>query len=348
MNVLMLKYSKDELRGMRLEKKGISAAGIAIIIVVVIVLAFVAYYFASQSTPSKSVSVTFGIPVKGSYQFMPIYYASDKGYFSKNGLNVTISAFTGDAALSSAIASGSIQIGMDNIFSVEHFISAGLPLKIVAQVTSVNDFVVIGSANSSISSPKDLNGKNIGVTTIPGLTYQLAKNFGINNSITVTPVALGGLTTQLAALQQGKTQAFIWTFDEGYDLQAKGLGKIIANLSSYYPSWKTEMVIFATNSMIQNQPNVIKAVLKSVFQALNDIKSNPSSASSYLASFLNMNPAAASKTIARAIQIFSYNGVIDPSGVSYAISFDVSGGLITGNAPNPTDTYTTQFVPVST
>jgi ABC-type nitrate/sulfonate/bicarbonate transport system substrate-binding protein len=329
-------------------RAGVSTVLVVGILVVILVVAVVAYYLYTSQVQQKSVNVTFGIPVKGSYQFMPIYYAKDNGYFSRNGVNVTISAFTGDAALSSAIASGSIQIGMDNIFSVEHFIAAGLPIKVVAQVTSVNDFVVIALANSSITNPSDLNGKSIGVTTIPGLTYQLAKNFGKNNSISVTPVALGGITTQLAALQQGKTQAFIWTFDQGYDLQAKGIGRIVANLSSYYPAWKTEMVIFASNDMIQNKPDVVKAVLKSIFQALNGIKSDQAGAASYLSKFLNMNPLAASKTIARAVQIFSYDGTIDTTGIQYAISFDVTGGLITGPPPNPQDSYTTQFVPVQT
>ncbi len=333
-------------------RKNVSAIArvTAIIIVVIIVIVGVAgaYYYVTTQAPSAKTSVTFGIPVKGSYQFMPIYYALNNSYFSNNGLNATISAFTGDAPLSQAIASNSIQIGMDNIFSVEHFISAGLPIKIVAQVTTANDFVVIVGANSPYHKPSDLNGAKIGVTSIPGLTYQLAKNFGENNSITVTPAALGGLPTQLAALQQNQSQAFIWTFDEGYNLQATGQGRILANLSSYYPSWTTEMVIFATNNMIQNQPTVVQNTLKSIFQALNGIKANQAQAATFLASFLNMNSAAATSTIQRAVSIFSYNGAIDSVGVGYAINFDVTGGLITGTPPVASDSYTTQFTPVST
>lgn len=314
------------------------------LIVAVAALAIYLYTVPSQQKPT---SVVFGIPVKGSYQFMPIYYALDKKYFVNNGLNVTISPFTGDAALSQAIASGSIQIGMGNVFSTVNFISRGLPIKIIAQVTHVNDFVIIVKAGSNIRKPSDLNGSKIGVTTIPGLTYQLAKNFGESNKISLTPVALGGLTTQVAALQQGNTQAFVWTFDQGYDLQAKGIGRILANLSDYYPSWKTEMILFATNSMIQEHPEIVRAVVKSVFQALNAIRSNPSDASNYLANFLNMNPTAAANTINRAITIFNYDGAINTEGISYAISFDVTGGLITGAPPNLADTYTTQFTPVS-
>ncbi|MDG6997290.1 MAG: ABC transporter substrate-binding protein [Nitrososphaerota archaeon] len=334
-------------------RKNVSAIArvTAVIIVVIIVIVAIAgaYYYAStQSTTTTKTKVTFGIPVKGSYQFMPIYYAANNSYFNNNGIEVNVSAFTGDAALSQAIASNSIQIGMDNIFSVEHFISAGLPIKIVAQVTTANDFVVIVGANSPYHSPSALNGAKIGVTSIPGLTYQLAKNFAQNNSITVTPTALGGLPTQLAALQQNQSQAFIWTFDEGYNLQATGQGRILANLSSYYPSWTTEMVIFASNSMIQNQPTVVQNTLKSIFQALNGIKTNQAQAATFLASFMNMNSGAATSTIQRAVGIFSYNGAIDTNGVTYAINFDVTGGLITGTPPVASDSYTTQFTPVST
>ena len=108
------------------------------------------------------------------------------------------------------------------------------------------------------------------------------------------------------------------------------------------------MVIFATNNMIQNQPTVVQNTLKSIFQALNGIKANQAQAATFLASFLNMNSAAATSTIQRAVSIFSYNGAIDSVGVGYAINFDVTGGLITGTPPVASDSYTTQFTPVST
>lgn len=324
------------------------ATAIIIVVILIIVVVVGAYYYASSQTPSTKTSVVFGIPVKGSYQFMPVYYAANNSYFSNNGLDATVQAFTGDASLSTAISSGAIQIGMDNIFSVEHFISANLPIKIVAQVTTANDFVVIVNANSHYQKPSDLNGAKIGVTSIPGLTYQLAKNFASNNSLTLTPAALGGLSTQLAALQQNQSQAFIWTFEEGYNLQALGQGRILANLSSYYPSWNTEMVIFASNSMIQNHSSTVQKVLKSVFQAINGIKANQAQAATFLGSFLNMQSAAATNTIQRAVGIFSSDGTINAVGVGYAITFDVSGGLITGTPPVASDSYTTQFTPVPT
>lgn len=327
------------------------AATIGIIVIVIIIIAAASVYFAFYQSPkSSSTNVTFGIPVKASYQFTPIYYAQSNNYFSNNGVNVTINAYTGDAALSTAISSNSISIGMDNIFSIEHFISAGLPIQIIAQVTSANDFVVISNASSHYTTPSSLNNTKIGVTSVPGLTDQLAINFGLNNSIAVTPTALGGLTGQLAGLEQNQSQAFIWTFDEAYNLVAQGQGRIVANLSSYYPQWKTEMVLFATNSMIQNQGPTVQKVVNSVFQALNGIKANPSGAASYFATFLNLNSQAATNTIARAVTLFSYDGAIDSTGVSYAITFDVSSGLIPSGTTPPvaSSTYTNQFTPATT
>ncbi len=330
-------------------KQGISTGlTVAIIvIVVVIVAAGVLYYYSTSTTPATT--VTFGIPVKASYQFMPIYYAANNSYFSKNGLNVTIQAGTGDASLSTAISNGEVSIGMDNVFSVEHFIQAGLPLKIVAQVTSVNDFVIIQGNKTNYRSPSAMNNAKIGVTSVPGLTDALASNFGKNNSITVTPVPLGGLSGQVAGLTQNNTQAFVWTFEEGYNLGILHQGSIVANLSSYYPQWKTEMVIFATTSMIQNQPSVVKNVLKSIFQALNGIKNSQGQAATFLQNFENLQPAAATESIARAVTLYSYDGTIDPTGIAYGISFAVSSGIIpTGSTvPNATSTYTTQFTPVS-
>src|SRR5579875_1859743 len=102
-------------------------ATIAIVVVIIVIIAATSVYFAfyaggtsssqiststsQQSTTSQqAVPVTFGIPVKGSYQFMPIYYARNNSYFANNGIDITISAFTGDQPLSQAITSGSISI----------------------------------------------------------------------------------------------------------------------------------------------------------------------------------------------------------------------------------------------
>ena len=245
-------------------RKAISRmASIGIVVIIVVIVAGAGLYLAYAPTTTTSttttsttttssqtpVAVTFGVPVKASYQFMPAFYAANNSYFANNGIDATVQAFTGDAALQTAIATGQIQIGMDNVFSIMNFISAGDPIKIIAQVTSANDFVVIVPANSTHTTAQSMNNTKLGVTTIPGLTYQLAVNFGTNNSINITPVAQGGLTTQVAGMQQNAVQGFLWTFDQGYNLQALNQGRILANLSDYYPQWKTEMVLFASTSI---------------------------------------------------------------------------------------------------
>ncbi len=330
---------------------GVTVAIVIIIVVIIAASGFYYYYYLGKTTTTTApTAVTFGIPVKASYQFMPIYYALNNSYFSNNGLSATIQAGTGDASLSTAISNGQVSIGMDNVFSVEHFIQAGLPIKIVAQVTSANDFVIIQGNKTNYNAPSAMNNAKIGVTSIPGLTDALASNFGKNNSVTVTPVALGGLSGQIAGLAANNTQAFVWTFEEGYNLAATHQGSIVANLSSYYPQWKTEMVIFATTTMIQNQPTVVQSVLKSVFQALNAIKTSQTQAATFLATFENLQAAAATQSIARAVTLYSYDGTIDPTGIAYGITFAVSSGIIPSgqSVPTASSTYTTQFTPVST
>ena len=327
----------------------ISRIALTIIVVVLIVVVGVAAVYATMQKPSapSTVAVTLGIPVKASYQFMPLYYGLNNSYFAKDGVSLTITPFTGDAPLSTAVASGNIQVGVDDVFGVEHMIATGVPIKIIAQLSSIDDFVLIVNAKSHIQKPSDLNGAKIGVTTIPSVVYDLALDYAKTNNVNITPVALGAVPAQIAAMQQNQTQGFIWTLDQGYALQARGIGQIFANFTSYYTNYKTDNVVFASDNMIQNQSSTLKNLLKGIFGSVNAVEQNLTASSEFLASFQNMPLNAATQTLADSSAIFTSDGTIDPTGIAFSIQFDQGLNLITGTPPQATSTYTTQFTPVS-
>jgi NitT/TauT family transport system substrate-binding protein len=109
-----------------------------------------------------------------------VYYAKDMGFFAKAGLDVEITPITNGAAISSAIASGAIDIGYATGTNVALAHEKGLPFTVIAPAN-----VHVGNAptagllavtrDSPIQSGKDLSGKTIAVTGLTGIAYFAAR-----------------------------------------------------------------------------------------------------------------------------------------------------------------------------
>jgi NitT/TauT family transport system substrate-binding protein len=113
------------------------------------------------------------------------YVAKRQGFWKKRGLDVEVSRGYGSVAATQAIASGQFDIG-HAVTSVQILQSTkGLALQSIGQLTYRNTMGVILLADSPIKSPKDLEGKKLGVTPTSGewpFFPLFAKNTGIDQS----------------------------------------------------------------------------------------------------------------------------------------------------------------------
>jgi NitT/TauT family transport system substrate-binding protein len=140
-----------------------------------------------------------------------VYYAKDMGFFTKAGLDVEITPITNGAAISSAVASGAIDIGYATGTNVALAHEKGLPFTVIAPAN-----LHVGSAptaglltvtrDSTIQSGKDLSGKTIAVTGLTGIAYFAARAWidrtgGDSKSVHYIELPLSEMTT---AVQQGR------------------------------------------------------------------------------------------------------------------------------------------------
>ncbi len=104
------------------------------------------------------------------------YYAQELGYFTRAGLDVSITTVTNGAAGAAAVAAGAIDIGFSNPLSVAQGHSRGLPFTVIAPAalsirgSQTNGYVIVAK-NSPLRSGKDVAGKNFAVDQIGGLPY---------------------------------------------------------------------------------------------------------------------------------------------------------------------------------
>lgn len=101
------------------------------------------------------------------------YYAQELGLFKRRGLNVDLRVMATAAPMASAVASGDLDIGTNNVLSVGQAVARGIPFVIIASA-SIHDkrypnSEVVVAKQSPIQSPKDLSGKSVGVSTLSGL-----------------------------------------------------------------------------------------------------------------------------------------------------------------------------------
>lgn len=101
------------------------------------------------------------------------YYAQELGFFKSHGLAVDLRVMASAAPMASAVASGDLNVGTNNVLSVGQAYARNIPFVILASA-SVHDkrypnSEVVVAKQSPIQSAKDLGGKSVGVSTLSGL-----------------------------------------------------------------------------------------------------------------------------------------------------------------------------------
>lgn len=142
------------------------------------------------------------------------YYAQDLGYFHRAGLDVELHQLQLGAVVAEGVASGNLDAGQSNIFSILAGHQHGIPFVMIApsslfdSTDPPHDLLVV-ARDSPIQSVKDLNGQTIGVFSIGGEQHMFIsafvdKNGGDSSTLKYIPVPPGAM---VAALTQGRVVA---------------------------------------------------------------------------------------------------------------------------------------------
>jgi NitT/TauT family transport system substrate-binding protein len=203
--------------------------------------------------------------------------AQDKGYYAKAGLNVDLGPGKGSGSTAQLVASKATQFGFSDGFVVGNSVSKGMNIRTVAAVYRRNPTAVIVLADSDIKTPKDLEGKSIGITAgsaqfqqwpafVKGCGLDGSKIRVINMDAAGTPPALiSGQVPAIAGFAQGqapsvevrgnvKTRVF-WFADCGVNAVSNG--------------------IIVHNDFIKEQPELIRAFVAASLEGFIYGRQNP-------------------------------------------------------------------------
>lgn len=261
----------------------------------------------------------------------PIYLGIKQGFFSAEGLNVSLETAQGGAAIVPGVVSGQYQFGFSNSTSLLLASSQGLPLKVVsAGVASTGDTgkdfgAVIVKADSPIKTAADLAGKRVAVNTLKNI-----------NTTTVSHVveAAGGDPSTIkyvelpfpdiaAAVAKGDVDA--GQVVEPFLTIATGQGdrQVVANYAVTDPDLVVGMY-FTSQSYASKNPKVVTSFTTAMNKSLEYASAHPDEARAILTTYTKIDPA-----VQKSLVLPKWPTTIDRDSVQLLADLAQKDGLIT-------------------
>ena len=269
------------MQSLKFKIKNYRQSGFApiIVVLIVVVLTISALLWFKQRQPQlpdytePSEKVTMGISATSLLPSM-IHIAEEKGYFLEQGVDIEIKGYpTGKAALS-AIFEGEVDIGtvadtpiVSNSFKRNDFAIFATILD------SAQHAKVLARKDRNINTPKDLMGKKIG-TTIGTTAHYFMTTFFIHNSMDIEGVEIVNLKPKemVNAIINGDVDA-IFAWEPNIYKAKESLGDNAVLLSNKV-GYETTFNLVLKNDFIENNPELLKKILKALVKAEEFIKDN--------------------------------------------------------------------------
>src|SRR5947209_9299515 len=242
-------------------------------------LIFAALATVALATPASAADkLRVGKAVPEAFSFVPPDVGMRSGIFQKNKVELELTAFAGDARMQQAAAADSIDILLGSGPAMA-FIAKGAPIKGVAAMAGPPLLRAIVVRPDGPKTVADLKGKTVSVSTAGSLTYWLVSETSRRhgwgaNGINIAP--MGAMPGQIAALKRGDIDGTITDIGNAFDMEKKGEGRILVRFTDIKDFHIH--VIFATDKLIAERPQLIRAFLKAWFETIGFMRANKAEA----------------------------------------------------------------------
>ena len=157
---------------------------------------------------------TVSIQIDGSAvpYYAPLYFAQENGYFAEEGLNVEF-YYAAAADIVKNVAAGNVEFGFPNADAVVAAKAQGIPVKVVHTTYQEGLGAIIFGSDSGISTPADLKGKKVAVTSLGSANYFQLQAAMESAGLTIddVQVEIVGTGAILTALTEGQVDAIVFS-----------------------------------------------------------------------------------------------------------------------------------------
>jgi NitT/TauT family transport system substrate-binding protein len=213
----------------------------------------------------------------------PIYLGKKMGFFTDNGIDLTLDTAAGGANIIPAVASSQYQFGFSNSVSVLIAQTNGESIKAIAPGDATTgkpgaDFSGLVVKDPSITSAKQLAGKKVAANTLKGIVElsirELVAKAG-GNAASVNVVAIG-FPDMVAALDDNQVDAIFAVEPTLSAAKAKGW-HVLGDFATVDPGM-TVALYFTSSQLAASNPDLVSRFTAAMAKSLEYASSHPDEA----------------------------------------------------------------------
>jgi NitT/TauT family transport system substrate-binding protein len=225
---------------------------------------------AATQKPKEIQKVTVQMDGAAVPYYAPMYVAKEQGFFKEQGLDVDF-VYADAASIVKNVAADNVQFGFPNADAVITAKSQGIPVKVVHTTYQRGLGATIFKKNKGITSPQDLKGKTVAVTSFGSPNYiqlqvLLEKN-GMNIKDVKTKVV--GTGAIVNALVSDEVDAITFSMIRTVELKNSGVDVGEIRSDDFLPSFGN--VVVTSDKYLSSNKNTVVAFNKALNQSLDYI-----------------------------------------------------------------------------
>jgi len=234
----------------------------------------------------------------------PIYLGEQKGFFAQHGIDLTLTAAQGGAAIVPAVVSGQFQFGFSNVVSLLLASSKGLPLKMVCNGAAStgkagDDYgAVMVKKDSPIKTAADLAGRKVAVNTLNNIgdtTTRAAIRKAGGDPAKVSFVEMP-FPNMAAALQAGQVDA-IFVVEPFVTAVLGAGGRVVSSVFAETAPDLTVATYFTSKQLAGSDPDLVTRFAAAMQQSLAYADAHPDEVRTALGTYTKITPDQAAKLI---------------------------------------------------
>lgn len=238
-----------------------------------------------SDSPEEATPVTLQMAWTHEYFAAGLYAAEENGHYAENGLDMTlVEGGFGEGGYIEPIdvvVAGTYDFGLSDANALVRARAAGKPVVAIATIMQRSPSAIISLEADGIERPQDLPDHTVQVADggARNLYNAMLQAQGIDEaSIDTQPRTDFGV----GPLLNGEADAIVgWIINEGVQVREAGETPNFIMLSDYgFDAYN--LVIFTTETTIEEKPELVESVLRAIIAGYEDAIADPNQAADYI------------------------------------------------------------------